>query len=193
MTEGNCYFKETIRLKTITVISGSPSKTSRIIGVLDYVVSKIKEQGISVTHLQVCDLPAADLIYANFNSEEIKKANAIIEQSDALIIATPVYKASFTGVLKTFLDLIPQKGLENKKILPLVMGGTTAHLLMIEYSLKPVLSVLGATTIEQGVFIEDKQVAWNSEGKVTMTEEINNRLNESLQKFLESSSITVTN
>ena len=59
-----------------------------------------------------------------------------------LVIATPVYKAAYSGLLKTFLDLLPQFGLREKVILPLVTGGTPAHVLAIDYALRPVLNSL---------------------------------------------------
>ncbi|MDQ0896682.1 NAD(P)H-dependent oxidoreductase [Paenibacillus sp. V4I7] len=62
-------------------------------------------------------------------------------------------EASYTGVLKAFLDLLPQKGLECKVVLPLAVGGTISHLLAIDYALKPVLSALGARNILQGVYV----------------------------------------
>ncbi|MCG6197676.1 NAD(P)H-dependent oxidoreductase, partial [Anoxybacillus sp. LAT_38] len=87
-----------------------------------------------------------------FDSPAILEANRIIAKSDAVVVATPIYKASYTGVLKSFLDLIPQKGLEKKIVLPLAIGGTIAHLLAIDYALKPVLSALGANHIFTGVY-----------------------------------------
>jgi FMN reductase len=49
--------------------------------------------------------------------------------------------------LKTYLDLLPQKALVGKRIVPIAIGGSLGHLLAIENALKPVLSVLGATEI----------------------------------------------
>lgn len=167
-------------LGKIVVISGSPTKTSRLNGVVDYVMTQLEG---SVDFIDVIDLPAEDLLHAKFNSVAIKEATALIEKADGIIIATPVYKASYTGILKAFLDLIPQKGLENKVILPIAMGGTTAHLLMLEYALKPVLSVLGATHIEAGVFVQDSQVVWNDGGTVDMKEDVNDRLLATINKF----------
>jgi FMN reductase len=170
----------------IVIISGNPSKSSRLKGVLEFAASRLENEGFSVNQLEVVDLPAEDLLHAKFDSPAVKAANALVEQADAVIIATPVYKASYTGILKVFLDLIPQKGLENKKILPIAMGGTTAHLLMLEYALKPVLSVLGATHIEQGIFALDSQVKRNENGTFEIAEEVTSRLTASLTTFMNS-------
>ena len=87
---------------------------------------------------------------ARFDSSFIRDALAVVEAADAVIVATPVYKASYSGVLKLFLDLIPQEGLRGKLTLPLVIGGSIAHLLAIDYALKPVLAALGGRHILGG-------------------------------------------
>jgi hypothetical protein len=58
-----------------------------------------------------------------------------------------VYKASFSGALKTLLDLFPERALEGKVVLPFATGGTIAHMLAVDYALKPVLSALKAQEI----------------------------------------------
>lgn len=50
-----------------------------------------------------------------------------------MIIATPIYKAAYTGVLKVFLDLLPTNALAGKIILPIGTGATPAHLLALDY------------------------------------------------------------
>ncbi|MBM7572692.1 NADPH-dependent FMN reductase [Aquibacillus albus] len=171
-------------MKKIVVISGCPSNSSRLYGVIDQVIEKLEQREMDVDHIEVFNLPADDLIHAKFDSDEIKASNSLVQQADAVVIATPVYKASFSGILKSYLDLLPQKGLENKNIFLIVMGGTIAHLLSIEYALKPVLSVLGATHIEKEVFIQDSQVVWNDHGKVDLSEEVNQRLETSISRFM---------
>ncbi|RKN86259.1 NADPH-dependent FMN reductase [Paenibacillus ginsengarvi] len=142
----------------ITIISGSPSRQSRLYGLISAAERQLREAQHEVTVIQVTDLPASDLLLGNFNSERIKEALAHVAASDAVIVASPVYKASFSGILKTFLDLIPEKGLDGKQLLPLFIGGTPAHLLVIDYALKPVLSALGGRRFQQGVYAVDQSV-----------------------------------
>jgi len=170
-------------LRKIVIITGTPTKPSRLHGIVDHVSEQINQQGVKVHHIDVVDIPAEDLLHANWNSEVIKSANGQIADANAVIIATPIYKASYTGILKAFLDLIPEKGLENKVLFPIVMGGTKAHLLMMEYALKPVLSVLGANHIEAGVFIHDSEARWTENGKVTIDSDVNTRLTASVEKL----------
>ncbi|MFC0472671.1 NADPH-dependent FMN reductase [Halalkalibacter kiskunsagensis] len=171
-------------MSNIIIISGSPSKTSRLNGVIHYAQSHLQNKGVKVETLEVIDLPAEDLIYARFDSEPVQKAIKKVEEADAIIVASQVYKASFTGVLKTFLDLLPQKSLVDKVVLPLVLAGTLAHFLTIEYSFKPVLSALGSTNISNGVYALETGVKRNEEGVVQFDEETKKRVDRALEGFL---------
>ncbi|MFQ4136989.1 NADPH-dependent FMN reductase [Nodosilinea sp. PGN35] len=141
----------------IVAIAGSPSHPSRSYAVLEEAQKILKAQGAELEILLVRDLPAEDLLQARFDSAAINAATAQVTAADAVIISTPVYKAAYTGILKAFLDLLPQKALVGKPILPIATGGTLAHLLAIDYALNPVLGVLGASHILQGVYLVDNQ------------------------------------
>ncbi len=152
----------------ITIISGSPSHPSRSSSLADYVEKRITAEGLQVNNITVRDLPPEDIALANFSSPAVKEAQLQIEQSDAIIVISPVYKASYPGILKSFLDLIPEKGLEKKVVLPIVTGGTIAHLLSLEYAFKPVFSVLGSNEILNGVYLVDSQI--NYKDRFSFTE-----------------------
>lgn len=169
----------------VVIISGSPTPTSRLHGVIEVAKSELVQAGLTVDWIKVRDIPAEDLLYAKFDSEAIVSANALVAAADAVFVATPIYKASYTGVLKAFLDLLPQKGLERKIVLPLAVGGTLSHLLAIDYALKPVLSALGAQNILQGVYVLDKQVTWGDQGQAILDDEISTRLHESVSQFIQ--------
>ncbi|GIO13951.1 FMN reductase (NADPH) [Cohnella xylanilytica] len=169
----------------IVILLGSPSERSRLHGVLDRVLSIASASGVETSVISVRDLPAEDLLYARFDSEAIKSANRVVEEADAVIVATPVYKASFPGVLKAYIDLLPQKGLENKIVLPIAIGGTIAHLLSIDFAMKPVLSTMGPRNILAGVFVLDSQVKWNEDGTADISEDIAGRLDESVRLLLQ--------
>ncbi|MDF2650744.1 MAG: ssuE [Paenibacillus sp.] len=169
----------------VVIISGSPTPTSRLHGVIDHVKVQLEGANIQTDWIKVRDIPAEDLLYAKFDSEAIVEANELVAQADAVIVATPIYKAAYTGVLKAFLDLLPQKGLAFKIVLPLAVGGTISHLLAIDYALKPVLSALGAQNILQGVFVLDKQVTWGENGQAILDDEITVRLHQSIAEFIQ--------
>ncbi|MEK0316330.1 NADPH-dependent FMN reductase [Cohnella sp. 56] len=172
-------------MSKIVILQGSPTEKSRLHGVLDRVRLQIEDSGAEVSVIQVRDLPAEDLLHARFDSQAIADANRLVAEADAVIIASPVYKASFTGILKAYLDLLPQKGLENKIVLPLVVGGTIAHLLAIDYAFKPVLSVMGARNILTGVFVLDTQVKWGEDGRANIDEDIAGRIDAAVSLLVE--------
>lgn len=142
----------------VVTLTGSPSQSSRTLQLNDHVRKLLERDGFEVAALSVRELPAEDLLFANTDSPRLKEAFALIARADAVVVATPVYKAAYTGVLKAFLDLLPQGALANKVILPLAVGGTLAHALALDYALRPVLSTLGAQHVTSGLFLLDKQL-----------------------------------
>ncbi|MNZ53535.1 FMN reductase (NADPH) [compost metagenome] len=167
----------------IVILSGSVNNSSRLYGLIQHSESKLQQLGNETDTVHIADLPAGDLIRANFGSEHVKAALSLVEQADAVIVASPVYKAAYSGVLKTFLDLIPQKGLEGKLLLPVFLGGTIAHLLSIDYALKPVLAALGGTHILGGVYAVDQSVSRLQDGGFELSEEVSTRLEEALAQL----------
>lgn len=107
-----------------------------------------------------------------------------LTRPDGLLIATPVYKASFSGALKTLLDLLPERALSHKVVLPMATGGSIAHMLAVDYALKPVLSALKAQEMLHGIFAEDSQIAYG-EGSVQaqLAPALEQRLKEALEQF----------
>ncbi|WP_308638719.1 NADPH-dependent FMN reductase [Paenibacillus silvisoli] len=173
----------------VVILSGSPNPVSRLNGMTDYAEEKLRALGWEVKSLHAASLPAEDLVLARWDSPAIKEANQLIEGADAVIVASPVYKASFTGVLKTYLDLLPQTGLEGKVVLPLFIGGTIAHLLTIDYALKPVLSALYARHVSAGVYAVDAQIQKTPEGGLQLEEELVRRLDAAIASFAEATTL----
>lgn len=170
-------------MNKVTIISGSPTEVTRLNGVQHEVINHFNGNGIAPEIINVRQLPAEALIQAKFDSKEIIEANKKVEDANIIVILTPVYKASFSGVLKTYLDLLPQSGLEGKTILPIAVGGTFGHLLMIDYSLKPVLTALGATHILKGAFILDSQIKKLENNRYELDSEAKSRLSSSLNSI----------
>jgi len=172
-------------MSQIVIISGSPTPGSRLNGVIQRVENNWAKKGLGIGHIRVADLPAEALLHANFKNEAILAALAQVEAASAVVIASPVYKASYTGILKAFLDLLPQTGLKGKITLPLFIGGTIAHLLSLDYALKPVLSVLGSRNILGGVFAIDQWVQRLDDGGFELSEELSERLDRASDELAE--------
>jgi FMN reductase len=168
-------------MANVVAIAGSPSHPSRTYAVLEYAQKILDREQVSHQLFSVRDINAEALLHAQFEHPDIKKITTTVASADALIISTPVYKAAYTGVLKALLDLFPQSALAGKVVLPIATGGTIAHLLSIDYALKPVLSTLGARTILAGVYIVDSQLQRQESGNYQFTDsEIEQRLQNSV-------------
>lgn len=168
----------------ILAIAGSPSHPSRTYSIVEYASNLLKQEGLDIDIISVRDLPAEDLIYGRYDSPALEQPKALLAKADGVIISTPIYKAAYTGVLKTFLDLLPQKSLNGKVILPIATGGSIAHLLAIEYALKPILGELGARHILATVYAIDKQIQRQEDGTLLLDEELEPRLKDVLREFV---------
>ncbi|WP_314178518.1 NADPH-dependent FMN reductase [Streptomyces winkii] len=170
-------------MATILSVSGSPSPTSRTARLLRHLDTALAADGHEVLPLDVRRLPAEALVGADFNHPRIVEAKELFEQADGVMVGTPVYKAAYSGLLKSLLDLLPQFALADKTVLPLATGGTTAHVLAIDYALRPVLSSLGASHIVQGWFVLDKHIAVREDGAVTIDPSSQEALDQILGQF----------
>ena len=168
---------------TILTISGSPSANSRSTKLLDHIASRLQRQGVLTQELVVRDLPAEDILFGRFDSASIRAAGEQFDRASGIVIATPFYKAAASGVLKAFLDLLGQNALAGKVILPIGIGGSPAHLLAIDYSLRPVLAALGATQVLSSVYAIDKQVHVDKAERV-LDDEIELRVEDSLLQLI---------
>ncbi len=144
---------------TIVSISGSPSQRSRSTWLLQLAQSRLTDDGEAAQFVAVRDLPAEALLAADASAAPIRAAVEAVQRAELVIVSTPIYKAAYSGLLKAFLDLLPQDVLRGKTVLPLATGGSLAHLLALDYALKPVLGALGARDILDGVFATDAQLA----------------------------------
>jgi FMN reductase len=146
-------------MASVLTVWGSPSAASRTGVVARHVAARLAADGHEVSTLAVRDLPAEALLHADFADPRLRAAQAEVAAADALVIASPVYKAAYSGVLKTFLDVLPQFALRGKEILPVLTGGTPAHVLALDYALRPVLTSLGADHVAQGWFVHERFVS----------------------------------
>ena len=152
----------------VITLAGSPRFPSRSSSLLEYAREKLNGLDVEVYHWNLQNFAPEDLLYARFDSPALKTFTEQLQQADGLIVATPVYKAAYSGALKT--------------LLPLATGGTVAHLLAVDYALKPVLSALKAQEILHGVFADDSQVI-DYHHRPQFTPNLQTRLDTALETF----------
>lgn len=142
----------------VITLAGSPRFPSRSTALLSLCQQALEARGVEVIPWNIHNFQPEDLLYARFDSPALQALKEDLTQAEGVIVATPIYKASYSGALKTLLDLLPERALEHKVVLPLASGGSVTHMLAVDYALKPVLNALKAQEVLQGVFADDSQI-----------------------------------
>ena len=94
----------------------------------------------------------------DFGSAELAPALDQVLHSDVLVVGSPTYKATYTGVLKAFCDHIGGGQLAGTLALPTMMGGAYNHALAVEAHLRPLLVELGATCATPGLYVLESDI-----------------------------------
>ena len=166
------------------IINGGYSVKSRLTGVQQELEKLLIQHKVTFEKVIVHQLPAQDLITANFASPTIIENINKVEHADIVILLTPVFKGAYSGIIKTFIDLLPQKGLEGKSVIPVAIGGSIAHLLTLEYALKPIVSILGSTHVTNPVYVVDKQITIDDDENYVVETDVINRLENAVKQAL---------
>jgi FMN reductase len=169
---------------SVLLIAGSPSERSRTAALLEAAGQRLELRGALVDRLRVRDLSPQALLLADFGNRSISQAIGQVASAQVIIVATPVYKAAYSGVLKVFLDVLPQDAFKGKTVLPLATGGSPNHMLALDYALRPVLQSLGARHILSGIFAIDSQVTLSPEGSYSVSAEIGERLDAAVDTLI---------
>lgn len=174
---------------SVLLIAGSPTERSRSATLLDGVEARLHAavdgRRLRVERLRIRDLSPQALLLADWGNQGVVRAIDQVANARALVIATPVYKAAYSGVLKVFLDLLPQTALKGKAVLPLATGGSPHHMLALDYALRPVLQSLGARHILPGVYASDSQIPKDETGDYRIGGEIAQRLDDATHLLLQ--------
>ncbi len=150
------YNRSTLNIVAVSGGLNTPSKTESLVqGILD-------ELG-QATDIQVHFIKLSEIgpllggaIYRNQLPQRVQDDLAAIEAADALIVGTPVYRASFTGLFKHLFDFVEQTALVDVPVLLAASGGSDRHALVLEHQLRPLFSFFQAQTLPIGVYATDK-------------------------------------
>lgn len=145
-------------VRKVLAISGSLSASSKTAMLVDAVLGEFQSRGIDTEHLAVRERDAAALMTGDVGHASLAALIEAVGDAHGVIVATPIYKASFTGLLKAALDILPQFAFAGKVVLPLGTGGSMAHVLALDYGLRPVLQSMGARHIVQSHFVVEADI-----------------------------------
>jgi FMN reductase len=138
-------------------LSGSPNTTSRSRALLELALASLERQGAGPSLLiDLATLPADGLL-GRRRDHEVGNAIQSVLDAGVLVVSTPVYRATYSGLLKVFFDLLPQDALARKVAIPIATGGGPSHLLAVDHGLRPLLASVGALVVATGVYGTDAQ------------------------------------
>lgn len=106
----------------------------------------------SVIELRPLGRPIIDAMLAGFASPELESAFETVADADGVIAVTPAFNASFSGLFKSFFDVLPEETLSDMPVLIAATGGTERHSLVLEHALRPMFSYLHAVVAPTGVY-----------------------------------------
>ena len=135
-------------------VSGSPSTSSRSALLLDHAISCLEERGALVTKVVLADLSADELL-GRASGPALEAARAAVLAADILVASTPVYRATYSGLLKVFLDQLPRDSLAAAVAVPIATGAVLEHETTID-DVRRLFESLGATVTPEGVYGLDR-------------------------------------
>ena len=141
------------RLAVISAGLSVPSSTRLLADRLTAAaVEALDEVDVDVIELRDLAHQLTDHLLTGFAGPELAEAIAKVRDADGLIVVTPVFAASYSGLFKTFFDVLDEGVLDGTPVLVAATAGTARHSLVLEHALRPLLVYLHAVVVPTGVF-----------------------------------------
>jgi FMN reductase len=147
----------TRRLAVVSAGLGNPSSTRLLADRLSSAATRALEAlgesvEIDVIELRPLAHALADSMLTGFASGDLATAVEQVRRADALIAVTPVFSASYSGLFKSFFDVLDPESLTGTPVLVAATAGTARHSLVLDHALRPLFSYLRAAIVPTGVF-----------------------------------------
>lgn len=138
---------------SVAVVVGNPKPASRTLAAATYVARGLAGREPDL----VVDLATLGPALLDWSAGEVAELVEHVGKADLVVVASPTYKGTYTGLVKLFLDRFAAgTGLTGLAV-PLLLGGSPAHALAPELTLRPVLTELGATVPGRGLYVVDRE------------------------------------
>ncbi|MFG6476783.1 NAD(P)H-dependent oxidoreductase [Microbacterium sp. P06] len=171
------------RALRVVVVNGSPNERSKTGGLADLVTATLADLiRIEVHHIGVYRLGASftGAVQRDDVDPGVEAEIRAVETADILVAATPVYRASYSGMFKHFFDLVDQYALANKPVILVATGGSDRHALVIEHELRPLFAFFQAATVPVGFYAN----AGDFDGTTVLNSEVYSRIEVGLRDVL---------
>ena len=155
------------RLVVVSAGLGVPSSTRLLADRLAAgVVEALGEVEVEVVELRQHAHQLTDHLLTGFASEDLAEVIESVRRADGLVVVTPVFSASYSGLFKSFFDVLDADDLAGKPVLVAATAGTARHSLVIEHALRPLFSYLHAVVVPTGVFAASEDFGSNAGGQL---------------------------
>lgn len=142
-------------MTSIAVVVGNPNPGGRTTRGGQAVAEAIAVDGDTIETHELADVAPKLFEWGNTDVAEL---TAKVAATDILVIASPTYKATYTGLLKAFLDNYGNDGLAGCAAVPVMVGAAANHALAPEVHLRPLLVELGAAVPSRGLYLLEDQM-----------------------------------
>ncbi|WP_327662095.1 MULTISPECIES: CE1759 family FMN reductase [unclassified Streptomyces] len=151
-------------MKLVVVSAGlsAPSSTRLLADRLAAATTERVDAEVEVLELRDYATEIAQHFVTGFPPARLAAALDAVAASDGLIAVTPVFSASYSGLFKSFFDLIDKDALTGKPVLVGATGGTARHSLVTEHALRPLFTYLRAVVLPTAVYAASED--WGAEG-----------------------------
>jgi FMN reductase len=144
----------------IGVVVGNPRPASRTLAVAESVATAAAAAaGLAAPARVTLDLAGFGPELFDWSSERVRGAVEAVRGCALAVVASPTYKASYSGLLKSFLDWFSTTDLAGVTVVPVMVGAAPHHALAVEVHLRPVLVELGASLLTRGLYVMEDQLA----------------------------------
>jgi len=142
---------------SIAVVVGNPKAGSRTLHVAVAVARRLQDPPGSGADPLVIDLAEHASVLFDAVAPAVDELLGAVAASDVVVVASPTYKATYTGLLKSFFDRYGNDALARTVCVPVMTGAAPIHALALEVHLRPLLVELGACTPTRGLFVTEQQ------------------------------------
>ncbi|MFE7857169.1 CE1759 family FMN reductase [Streptomyces sp. NPDC057403] len=151
-------------MKLVVVSAGLsvPSSTRLLGDRLAAAVARHTPAEVEVVELRDLAVEIAHHFTNGFPGRALAAAQDAVAGADALIVVTPVFSASYSGLFKSFFDVLDKDALVGKPVLIAATGGTARHSLVLEHALRPLFAYQRAVVVPTGVYAASED--WGAEG-----------------------------
>jgi FMN reductase len=141
-------------MKLVVVSAGltQPSSTRLLADRLTAAVAERADVSVRVIELRELVVDIANHLVTGFPPPGLGDALRAVEEADGLITATPIFTASYSGLFKSFFDLVDSEALTGKPVLIAATGGTARHSLALEHAMRPMFAYLHAVVVPTAVY-----------------------------------------